>query len=124
PLPPAARGVREGGHSGGALFLFAGGVARNVVKTDIASLYPSLMRAYGIGPACDRIGALLGIVSHVLEARLSHKAAARRAAPGSLEAGHHHALQAAMKLIINAAYGYMAAVPIALFADMDAADEV
>jgi DNA polymerase elongation subunit (family B) len=124
PLPPAARGVREGGHTGGALFLFAGGVARNVVKADIASLYPSLMRAYGIGPACDRIGALLGIVGHVLEARLGHKAAARLAAPGSLEAGHHHALQAAMKLIINAAYGYMGATSMGLFADMDAADEV
>lgn len=124
PLPPSARGARAGGHTGGALFLFAGGVARNVVKADIASLYPSLMRAFAIGPACDRLGALVGIVGHLLEARLAHKAAARAAAPGSLEAGHHHALQAAMKLIINAAYGYMGAVSMGLFADMDAADEV
>jgi DNA polymerase elongation subunit (family B) len=124
PLPPQARGAREGGHTGGALFLFAGGVARGVVKADIASLYPSLMRAYKIGPACDRLGALLGIVAHVLEARLGHKAAARSAQPGSLEAGHHHALQAAMKLIINSAYGYMGATSMGLFADMDAADEV
>ncbi len=124
PLPPAARGVRVGGHSGGALFLFAGGVARHVVKADIASLYPSLMCSFRIGPACDRIGALLEIVGQLLEARLEHKAAARTATPGSLEAGHHHALQAAMKLIINAAYGYMGAVSMGLFADMDAADEV
>lgn len=124
PLSPAARAVRTGGHTGGALFLFAGGVARNVVKADIASLYPSLMRAYAIGPACDRLGALVGIVSQLLEARLGHKAAARSAPPGSLEAGHHHALQAAMKLIINSAYGYMGAATMGLFADMDAADEV
>jgi len=124
PLHPQARDARTGGHTGGALFLFAGGVARNVVKADIASLYPSLMRAYKIGPACDRLGALVGIVGHVLEARLGHKAAARSAAPGSLEAGHHHALQAAMKLIINSAYGYMGATSMGLFADMDAADEV
>ncbi len=124
PLSPAARDVRTGGHTGGALFLFANGVARNVVKADIASLYPSLMRAYGIGPSCDRLGALVGIVGHLLEARLGHKAAARTAPRGSLEAGHHHALQAAMKLIINSAYGYMGAVTMGLFADMDAADEV
>lgn len=124
PLPPQARGGREGGHTGGALFLFAGGVARNVVKADIASLYPSLIRAFAIGPACDRLGAFLGIVGHVLEARLGHKAAARTAPPGSLEAGHHHALQAAMKLIVNAAYGYLGATSMGLFADMDAADEV
>ncbi len=124
PLPPQARHERQGGHTGGALYLFASGVARGVVKADIASLYPSLMRAYGIGPACDRLGALLAIVGHLLEARLAHKAAARAAAPGSLAAGHHGALQAAMKLIINAAYGYMGATSMGLFADMAAADEV
>jgi DNA polymerase elongation subunit (family B) len=116
--------VHGGAHSGGAAFLFAGGVAERVVKADIASLYPSLMRAYTIGPACDRLGALLGIVGHLLEARLGHKAAARAAPPGSLEAGHHQALQAAMKLIINSAYGYMGAVSMGLFSDMQAADEV
>jgi DNA polymerase elongation subunit (family B) len=124
PPPPSARGERVGGHTGGAAFLFAGGVAERVVKADIASLYPSLMRAYRIGPACDRLGALLGIVGHLLEERLAHKAAARSAAPGSLDAGHHHALQAAMKLIINSAYGYMGAVTMGLFSDMQAADEV
>ncbi|NJN17620.1 MAG: DNA polymerase [Oscillochloris sp.] len=123
PAPPHQRSGR-GGHSGGATFLFAGGLARNVVKADIASLYPSLMRTFRIGPACDRLGALLGIVEHLLDARLGHKLAARNAAPGSVEAGHHHALQAAMKLIINAAYGYMGADTMALFADMEAADEV
>lgn len=124
PPPPALRGERTGGHTGGALFLFASGVAERVVKADIASLYPSLMRAYQIGPSCDRLGALLGIVGHLLGARLGHKAAARAAAPGSLEAGHHRSLQAAMKLIINAAYGYMGAVSMGLFSDMRAADEV
>jgi DNA polymerase elongation subunit (family B) len=118
------RGERAGGHTGGAAFLSAGGVAERVVKADIASLYPSLMRAYRIGPTCDRLGALLGIVGHLLGERLAHKAAARAAAPGSLEAGHHHALQAAMKLIINSAYGYMGAVTMGLFSDMRAADEV
>jgi DNA polymerase, archaea type len=46
-------------HAGGGLHLFATGVAQRIVKADIASLYPSIMRAYRIGPQCDRLGALL-----------------------------------------------------------------
>jgi DNA polymerase I len=123
-LPGPCDGAGLGPHGGGALHLFATGVAERVVKADIASLYPSLMRAYRIGPASDRLGALLHIVERLLELRLWHKAAAREAGPGSLELGHHEATQAAMKLLINSAYGYMGAGDIALFADRRAADEV
>ncbi|MBK9940917.1 MAG: ribonuclease H-like domain-containing protein [Kouleothrix sp.] len=111
-------------HTGGALYLFAAGIAEQVVKADIASLYPSLMRTYQIGPAGDRLGALLRIVERLTDLRLYHKDAVRRAAPGSPAAHNHHALQAAMKLIINSAYGYMGAGSMALFADRRAADEV
>ena len=57
PLPDEG-GAELGPHTGGALYLFASGVAERVVKADIASLYPSLMMAYRIGPASDRLGAL------------------------------------------------------------------
>jgi len=117
-------GAELGPHAGGALHLFATGVAERVVKADIASLYPSLMGAYQIGPACDRLGALLHIVKQLLSLRLQHKAAAREAQRASLDPGHHEAMQAAMKLLINSAYGYMGAGSIALFADRRAADEV
>src|SRR5260370_38811509 len=82
------------------------------------------MRSFRIGPACDRLGALLGILDRLIDLRLAHKAAARTAASGSLEANMHDATQAAMKILINAAYGYMGAGSMALFADMRAADEV
>ncbi len=111
-------------HEGGAVFLFATGVAEHVVKADVASLYPSLMRCFRIGPTCDRLGVLLGILDRLTDLRLAHKAAARSAAPGSLEANMHDATQAAMKILINAAYGYMGAGAMALFADIRAADEV
>ena len=114
----------QGPHEGGAVYLFATGVAEHVVKADVASLYPSLMRSFRIGPACDRLGALLGILDRLIDLRLAHKAAARTAASGSLEANMHDATQAAMKILINAAYGYMGAGSMALFADMQAADEV
>lgn len=111
-------------HAGGGLHLFAAGVAERVVKTDVASLYPSLMRAYRIGPACDRLQVLLQLVDRLTDLRLAHKDAARSAPNGSLEAGSHQAAQAAMKTLINSAYGYMGAGSMALFADRSAADEV
>jgi DNA polymerase elongation subunit (family B) len=111
-------------HAGGGLHLFATGLAAHVVKCDIASLYPSIMRSERIGPACDREQALLHMVDRLTELRLWHKDAARRAERGSDEAGRHDALQAAMKLLINSAYGYMGAGAMALFADRTAADTV
>ena len=114
----------HGPHEGGAVHLFASGIAEHVVKADVASLYPSLMRSFRIGPACDRLGVLLKILDRLTDLRLAHKAAARSAVSGSLEANMHDATQAAMKILINAAYGYMGAGSMALFADIHAADEV
>ncbi len=111
-------------HEGGAVHLFAEGVAEQVVKADVASLYPSLMRVYQIGPACDRLGVLLSVLGRLTDLRLQHKAAARAAPPGSVEVNAHEATQVAMKILINAAYGYMGASSMALFADSRAAAEV
>ncbi|HLY29925.1 MAG TPA: 3'-5' exonuclease, partial [Ktedonobacterales bacterium] len=49
-------------HSGGATYLFAAGVARHVVKCDIASLYPSLIRQHRISPQRDTLGVFLTLV--------------------------------------------------------------
>src|SRR5512138_3480150 len=85
-------------HDGAALRLFNAGVAHRIVKADVASLYPSLMRQYRIGPARDRLGALLAIVDRLVEQRLAAKAAARAAPPDSAERLGHAAVSAAMKL--------------------------
>ena len=112
-------------HSGAALHLFATGVARRVVKADVASLYPSLMRAYRIVPARDHLGALLALVDRLVERRLAAKAKARAAPTGSAERYTHEALSAAMKLVVNSAYGYLAAGgELTRFADVHAANEV
>ncbi|HXR66989.1 MAG TPA: DNA polymerase domain-containing protein, partial [Ktedonobacteraceae bacterium] len=113
-----------GMHEGGAVYLYAEGVAAHVVKADVASLYPSLMRTFQIGPASDHLGVLLDILGQLTDLRLAHKEAARVASAASIEANHHNATQAAMKILINSAYGYMGAGSMALFADSRAADEV
>src|SRR5436305_5616388 len=124
PRQSADQSVGQALHEGGAVHLFAEGVAEHVVKADVASLYPSLMRTFQIGPACDRLGVLLNILGRLTDLRLSHKAAARTAPRGSVEANAHEATQAAMKILVNAAYGYMGAGSMALFADSRAAGEV
>ena len=111
-------------HSGAALHLFAAGVAHRVVKADVASLYPSLMRTYRIGPARDTLGALLALVDGLVERRLNEKAKARQAAPGSAERHAHEAMSAALKIVVNSAYGYLGAGGLTRFADIHAANEV
>ncbi|HEX7942524.1 MAG TPA: ribonuclease H-like domain-containing protein, partial [Gemmatimonadaceae bacterium] len=111
-------------HSGAALHLFASGVAHRVVKADVASLYPSLMRAYRIGPSRDRLGALLALVDGLVERRLDAKTRARAAARGSAERHTHDAMSAALKIVVNSAYGYLAAGGLTRFADVHAANEV
>lgn len=124
----AALPTHEGGdgtpHSGAALHLFATGVARHVVKADVASLYPSLMREYRIGPRRDRLGVLLALVDRLVEQRLAAKARARAAAPGSPERHTNEALSAAMKIVVNSAYGYLGAPGLTRFSDVHAANEV
>ncbi|MFN0251550.1 MAG: DNA polymerase domain-containing protein [Kofleriaceae bacterium] len=111
-------------HSGAALHLFAAGVARRVVKADVASLYPSLMRQFRISPARDRKGALLAIVDRLVTQRLAAKAAAKTAPPHSAERHEHEAMSAAMKLVVNSAYGYLGAGGLTRFSDVHAANEV
>jgi DNA polymerase, archaea type len=122
---PAHNATRQDPHSGAALYLFAAGVAERVVKADVASLYPSLMRSFRIGPKRDYLGALLAMVDRLVDLRLDAKASARAAPPGSAERHIHEGTSAAMKLVVNSAYGYLAAGgALTRFADVDAANEV
>jgi DNA polymerase, archaea type len=111
-------------HQGAALHLFASGVAHRVVKADVASMYPSLMRVYRIGPARDRLGALLVLVDRLVEQRLAAKARAKQAPAGSAARHLDEAMSAAMKLVINSAYGYLGAGSLTRFSDVHAANEV
>ncbi|HEY0928418.1 MAG TPA: DNA polymerase domain-containing protein [Gemmatimonas sp.] len=122
---PAYAGSDGTVHSGAALHLFTSGVAQRIVKADVASLYPSLMREFQIGPRTDHLGALLLLVDRLVQQRLAAKARGRAAALGSDEQFTQEALSAAMKLVVNSAYGYMAAGEgLTRFADVHAANEV
>jgi DNA polymerase elongation subunit (family B) len=111
-------------HSGAALYLFASGVAERVVKADVSSLYPSLMRQYQIGPESDHIGALLALVDRLVVQRLAAKQRAKSAPLGSAERHTNEALSAAMKILVNSAYGYLGAIGLTRLADVRAANQV
>ncbi len=111
-------------HQGAALHLFAAGVAHRVVKADVASLYPSLMRVYRIGPSRDRLGVMLVLVDRLVEQRLAAKARARAAPEGSAARHLDEAMSAAIKLVVNSAYGYLGAGALTRFSDVHAANEV
>jgi DNA polymerase I len=121
PAPAPGDGTE---HTGAGLHLFSTGVATRVVKADVASLYPSLMRQYAIGPSSDRLGVLLGLIARLVDQRLDAKRRARTFAPGSSERHALEAISAAMKLVVNSAYGYLGAVGLTRFADVHAANEV
>src|SRR5262249_57477301 len=77
------------------------------------------------GRARDKLGALLALVDRLVERRLEAKARAKTAAEGSAERHTHEATSAAMKIVVNSAYGYLAAGgDLTRFADVHAANEV
>jgi DNA polymerase I len=72
----------------------------------------------------DRLGAMLALVDRLVERRLAAKASGRAAPAGSAERYTHEAMSAAMKLVVNSAYGYLGAGGLTRFADVHAANEV
>jgi DNA polymerase elongation subunit (family B) len=82
------------------------------------------MRQYRIGPRTDHINALLALVDRLVVQRLAAKQRARKAPPGSSERYTDEALSAAMKILVNSAYGYLGAIGLTRLADVRAANEV
>jgi DNA polymerase, archaea type len=112
-----------GSYAGGRTELFTSGVVRNVVKADVASLYPSLMLTYKIGPRSDHLGAFLALLRELTALRLHHKAEARRLPRMSPEMLAHDAASGAMKQLVNSFYGSLG-TSFALFGDLQAASDV
>ena len=63
-------------------------------------------------------------MDRLVELRLAAKANARTSPAGTAERFGYEAISAGMKLVVNSAYGYLAAGGITRFADVHAANEV
>jgi DNA polymerase elongation subunit (family B) len=82
------------------------------------------MREYKIGPSRDRLGVMLALIDRLVDERLAAKAAARALPSGSPARFALEATSAAMKLVVNSAYGYLGAGGLTRFSDVHAANEV
>lgn len=107
---------------GGYTELAREGVCGPIVHCDVASLYPSLMLAYRLGPPKDSLGLFLPMLAELRRFRLEAKQAAREA---ETEHDQHYfeALQQVFKVLINSFFGYLGA-PLHNFSDPATAAEV
>ncbi|WP_246166911.1 DNA polymerase domain-containing protein [Oryzomonas japonica] len=108
----------EGGYTESAVQ----GVSGPIVHCDVASLYPSLMLTYRLGPVKDTLGLFLPMLAELRRFRLEAKRAARESAAES-ERHYYDALQQVFKVLINSFFGYLGA-PLHNFSDPEAAAEV
>jgi DNA polymerase, archaea type len=112
----------EGNFAGAYNNVFVYGVAGPIVHCDVASLYPSILLAYGLTPAGESRGLFLPLLQSLLDFRLSAKKRARTVQdPAGRE--YYQALQQAFKVLINSFYGYLGTT-IHNFADTALAAEV
>ena len=82
------------------------GIARRVLHCDVASLYPSVMLAFGYFPRSDSLGIFPALLRDLRGFRLEAKALAR-AAPTEEARTYYDALQTTFKILINSFYGYL-----------------
>ncbi len=114
---PEARAF-EGGYTA----IFETGVINEVWHCDVASLYPSVMLAFGFTPENDVLGTYRGMLQDLRTFRLEAKAELRSAA-NPIERGQLDALQNTFKILINSFYGYLG-FGQGHFADFAAAENV
>jgi len=115
---PKGGGEFEGGYTD----VFVTGVVHHVVHCDVASLYPSIMLAYGLKPAGDTLNVFLPLLRDLRDFRLEAK---RRAKGAKIphEHDYYDALQQTFKILINSFYGYLG-TELHPFADQALAAEV
>lgn len=118
PRPAAGGGELAGGYTDVCMT----GVVGPVVHCDVASLYPSIMLAFGLAPHQESLGLFLPLLRDLRDFRLRAKALARTASTGP-KRDYYAALQQTFKILINSFYGYLGTT-IHHFADLGTAMEV
>ena len=117
---PKPKGARQ--FEGGYTDVFVHGLVQNVVHCDVASLYPSVMLAYGLQPSGDSLNVCLPLLSDLRKFRLDAKQMAQEADTRH-DRDYYQALQQTFKVLINSFYGYLG-TELHHFADPEVAGEV
>lgn len=90
----------------GGLVFATPGVHKNVLRFDVASLYPSIMLEYGIGPGSDKdpLNHFVDMLRFFTDQRLANKAKAKET-----KEKYFKDLSDGQKIVINSCYGMMGA---------------
>ena len=98
------------------------GCAFGVYHCDVASLYPSLILSYDLGPEDDELKIFTGLLGDLKDFRLTAKQKEREAKT-DVESVFYGGLQTTFKILINSFYGYLGFAQ-GHFADFSKAAEV
>lgn len=98
------------------------GCAYGVYHCDVASLYPSLIIAFDLGPEKDRLNIFTGLLETLRDFRFLAKDKQKHA-DTELEQAFFQNLQTTFKILINSFYGYLG-FGQGHFGDFDKASEV
>jgi len=117
---PSKKEIRE--FTGAYTDLHYKGFAKNIVKFDYASLYPSIMIAYNIHPENDKHGIFIKLLKDLYDERIKLKTKMKRETD-LVKKKKMDVRQQAIKVLINSFYGYLG-YPRSYFYDVDMAEKV
>ena len=111
--------------TGGLSRLLNVGFAKNIVKFDYASLYPSIQLVYDVFPACDVMGVQKSMLKYFRDIRIKYKhLAGSLAKTNPVEAEMYDRKQLPIKIFINAYFGSLSAPHVFPWGEMDSGETI
>ena len=111
--------------TGGLSRLLNVGYAKNIVKFDYASLYPSIQLVYDVFPDCDVMGVQKSMLKYFRNIRIKYKRlAGDLAKTNPVEAEMYDRKQLPIKIFINAYFGSLSAPHVFPWGEMDSGETI
>ncbi len=111
--------------TGGLSRLLNVGYAKNIVKFDYASLYPSIQLVYDVFPDCDVMGVQKSMLKYFRNIRIKYKRlAGELAKTNPVESEMYDRKQLPIKIFINAYFGSLSAPQVFPWGDMNMGETI
>jgi DNA polymerase elongation subunit (family B) len=111
--------------TGGLSRLLTVGYAKNIVKFDYSSLYPSIQLVYDIFPDCDIMGVQKSMLKYFRNIRIKYKHLAGELKDSDpVQAEMYDRKQLPIKIFINAYFGSLSAPHVFPWGEMDSGETI
>jgi DNA polymerase elongation subunit (family B) len=111
--------------TGGLSRLLNVGFAKNIVKFDYSSLYPSIQLVYDVFPACDVMGVQKSMLKYFRNIRIKYKHLAGELKDSDpVAAEMYDRKQLPIKIFINAYFGSLSAPHVFPWGEMDSGETI